>query len=494
MRSRLTRVALSDRRVEATVVAALLLIAAIAGLLLIGHGQGLDWDESFYAVVARSLATGSRIAVDPAYRPPGLSVVGILAAPVGFGDVAVRCVSLALGILALASAWLLGRVTLGVGTALVGLAGAIVTTVVLRELPLFHNDLAAAGLALLVMAVLWRELEQRDEPTLRVLAVAPLSAAAFYLRYGIAAALLGIACVAVLLWWRVILRHRVLVLGLLASTIVLLVPHFARAMALTGRPWGVIALAAHVTDKSTPLATAKQFVQWLPARLAGNIGLVLLVAAAVLVGALVIRRLAGRNTLGIGRPVTWLIGTSILTAAATIVVSHPEPRYLLLPLLLAELVGAHAVLLAFVAIAHRMRDDPRGRQRLVVAGAAGLVIVAGAVVAYDVRHAIRGFPTRAWIRDLGLAVRDQASQPCAVATTLVAQMEWYSGCTVVSFDRRVDALTGFPGDSHWVVRTTLDVAYAGAEAVRRWEPAAAEPPVAHASGPHNSGAVYVAAP
>jgi hypothetical protein len=482
-----------SRGVELALVGGLLLVAGLAGFLVIRHGPALDWDESVYAVWARDMVTGTHLEDVPPYRPPGLAFLGTLVAPIGFQDWAVRGLTLALGLLTLASAWLLARTTLSRGAAILGLAGTAATTVVLAQLPKFHNDVPVAGLVMLAMVILWMEFEHRPEPTLRLLVAAPLAAGAFYLRFGVAVALLGIAAIGVVLWWRTMVRHRLLMLGLIASTLALVAPHLIWATQLTGKPWGVIALAATATNQSAPVASAIQFLIWLPTSLAGPVGAVLVIAGVLFGVALVIRRLTGRDALGFGRSVAWLLGMALVTAGATVLISHPEARYMVLPVLLAELVGAQAILLAIAWLADRMGIDTRRRDLASIVGAAGLAAIVLAAIWFTIRPGIRGTPTQTWVRQVGTAIRDHATQPCAVATTITVQIAWYSGCRVVPFQHPQDQFFGLPGDSDWVVLTTLDEGYVGPKLVGTWRAITQPPPIIdlYRNG-HPLGAAYMA--
>ena len=466
-----------SRRVELALVGGLLLLAGLAGVLVIRHGPALDWDEAVYAVWARDMVTGTHLADVPAYRPPGLAFLGTLVAPIGFEDWAVRGITLALGLLTLAAAWLLARMTLGRNAALLGLAGAVTTSVVLAQLPKFHNDVPVGAFVFLVMIIIWKEFEQRPEPTWRLLVAAPLAAAAFYLRFGVAVALIGVAVIGVVLWWRAMLRHKLLILGLVASTFALLAPHLIWATQLTGKPWGVVALAATATNKSTPVESAAQFLIWLPTRLAGPVALILVVAGGLFGVILVIRRLTGRDALGVGRPVAWLLGTSLVMAGATVLISHPEARYMVLPVLLAELVGAHAILVGIAWLADRMALDPRRRDVARLVGAAGLLAVVVFGIALTVRPLIRGTPSQRWVIQVGTAIRANATVPCAAATTITTQIAWYSGCRTIPFQHPKAELFGFPGDSDWVVMTTLDEGYVGTELVSTWRAITQPPPI-----------------
>ena len=199
------------------------------------------------------------------------------------------------------------------------------------------------------------------------------------------------------------------------------------------------------------------YARSLPRVLAGPLGLVYLAAAAVLAVVAVVARLRGRLDPGLGRGLAWLAIPAGLTALALVAVSHAEPRYMLFPALLGILVGA-AALVQGAALALRHAPPRLGRRAPILAAWIVLVVVAGVLVARDARSVARVAPEdAAWIAETGRWIRDDATGPCVVVTTLAPNLSWYSGCTGILLGSAGSESSVTDGSRPtYVVFTTLD--------------------------------------
>jgi hypothetical protein len=438
------------------VVAILGAFGAVAlGVILLGAQLG--YDESLYASKARSLVLEIPAPPWALYRPTGLPILGLAALPFGLGETSLRIVAAATGLLGLGLAWGLARLLWGGPAAAITLLALVASPVVLAQVTLFQNDLPAVAPLLALLALLWWQLELRDRPGLPLLAAGPLAAAAFYLRYGALAILLGVALAAALLWGRRALRDVRLVGATLVVAAAMFVPHVVEAIARTGSPLGIVAAAVTVADTTTPAEAALQYVRWLPRALAGFPGMALGIVAAVAAVHAAVSSARSRRATPAGRRLAWLLLPATVATLGTVVYAHPESRYLLTPLLLVEVAGAGGAAAAVAWLVPRLaRASPRGA-RLVLPGLlAGLVVVAGVEGALWVRREVPAAREQ-WLADVGRAIGADAGPACAVVSTVGPVFGWYSGCEPLDFDDPSAAQArATAGTSVYVVFTTLD--------------------------------------
>jgi hypothetical protein len=467
---------------------------------MIAHGRVLGWDESIYASKARSLVTSLVDQSWREYRPPGLPVVGTVAGVAGFSDVAVRTVSGALGILALAAMWLLGRLTIGRWGAIVGLIIACASPVVLDELRQFHNDLPSAGVLLLLMALLWYLLETIETPDRRLLLAAPLAASAFYLRYGAIVMLVAIALTTVLLWGPKLWRHRALSVATAGLAALLAVPHLIVATLDTGSPLGIVFASASQVDTTGPLTALADYLAVLPDSLAGPLGIVAIVLGVLMFGVVAIQRVLGQATPQRSRSVAWLGIPAVISVIGTVLVSHAEARYLLAPFLLVCLLAGAAVMAAGALVLPMTSRAGGGKAFLVIA--AGVLLALALTSAYLVRRQVLSEVRRpdrnAWIAESGSWIRTHLGPSCDIATTLHPIVGWYAGCRA---DLMLPSGAYFlsdephrPGVRRAVVLTTLDLGRVSAETIQRYRSLTDGEPTVRFDGLGGGAEIYVLDP
>jgi 4-amino-4-deoxy-L-arabinose transferase-like glycosyltransferase len=450
-------------------VAAILVGIGLIAAYVILRGAELGYDESVYASRTRTFVTGIPTAWG-IFRPPGLPIVGLGALPFGLTDASLRLLTAAFGLALLGLAWGLARRMWGALAGVLALLALAASRVFLDETVLFHNDVPSAAAVLAVAALLWWQLEERDEPGWLLLAAGPLAAAAFYLRFGSLAVLAGLALAAVLLWARHLLRHIRVVGPAVLLAIALFVPHLVQATLETGSPLGIVRAGVAVANTTTPVASLLQYARWLPDRLAGPVGIAFLVAAglaAVVVAIGVIRTGRGRPE---ARRLTWLLVPACVGGAATIVVSHPEARYLLPPYVLAVIAGAGAIARALDWVAGRLPRPGPTRTRVLVGGVLVVILVLDATVGLVwVRHEIRASRTQ-WLAEAGRAIQADAQGPCTVVTTYRPVLGWYSRCAVAAFasDPAMVRALAASGERVYVAFTSLDASRAQREVLDRY--------------------------
>jgi hypothetical protein len=423
-------------RWEAGVIVGLLAIIAAAGSVRIFGRTALGWDEAVYASKARSLVSDIPAAHWAEYRPPVMPLLGVLAAPWDFSEHSLRAITLVLGLVTLVLVWALARQVWGRVAGVIALAAVVGAPVVHGEIPQFHNDLASSGVLIALMLVLWDQFERRPAPTALLLAVAPIAAAAFYLRYGTVLSILVIGGVSVLLWGSRMRRHIRLVGATLVIGLLLAVPHWILAIESTGSPVGILFRATEVTTLDRPEDAFRQYLQWIPSRLAGPIACVVLLLGVLHAIVLAVQALRRRAVSSELRRHVWILGTALGSAALIVVASHAEPRYGLFPLTLGIVAGAGAIASLLASIRKGLifgRRSSLVARASLIAVMAILVLVAVRAAERDVRRSLRGEPAWYWTR-VGALIAADADGPCRVIASSPPLVGWYSACEVERLD------------------------------------------------------------
>ena len=270
------------------------------------------------------------------------------------------------------------------------------------------SDLPSTTCILMAIAILVEELERDDGARWRVVLAAPWLAAAFYLRYAscVPIALVGVAS---LVWWRAIVRRPLPIVATAAVLALLLAPHAAQAIAITGDPLGIIRFSSdvpyhlYVGDGLVTYLTFDPFVHY------GVVAAPVLLAGVVSVARP--SRAARRAAIAL-----WLI------AIAQIVVlglrSHAMVRYIYVALCLLVILGVDGI----------MRLAPWNRRARAIA----LVLVALSWLGVAAASAYLSLRPRDWrtpiVEAAAIIERDAAGRPCHVVSRRFTQLMWYAGC------------------------------------------------------------------
>jgi hypothetical protein len=414
--------------VEALVAGGLLFIAAVLGLSHVLTGRALSYDEAMYASKARSFVSDIPAAWWPIHRPPGLAVVGVLAAPAGFSDASMRLLTLVLGLVNLVVVWALARGVWGPAAGLIALAAAVAARVFVRELPRFHNDLVSTAALLLLMLLLWNQFERRPAPNRLLLAAGPIAATAFYLRYGSAVPIAVIGVLAVVLWGRQMLANARLVGATAGIAALLVLPHVVYATAETGSPAGIMRAASAAADTSSASESLRQTLRWIPTLIGAPFAWLVAAAGvihAVILGLEWLRRRAMPDLL---RRHVWILGTAAASGLLIAIASHAEPRYQLFPLMLGLVAGGGAI----GAAIERIDGEPRLGPRAPLVARAGLAIVLVILVLPAVRavrvDALSRDVTLQWWAKAGALIAADADGPCRLITSSPPLVGWYARC------------------------------------------------------------------
>lgn len=403
-------------------------IAAItwAGAAPLGH------DESQYAIAARDALDGL-----PArwwfYLSRGMTAIAVPGVVLGEGERALRFVPLLIGGIGFAIAvCALARRAVGAtaigGVALLAMAAS---RNVVRYSTDLLSDFPAATCLVAALAVIVDEIDRADGPRRRIVAAAPLLAAAFYLRYGSVLPIAVIVLASVAVGARAIRRRPLPVLATAGVFLVLLVPHFIEATTKTGSPLGILFIGSEVPQEHYLGEGLVTYVASNPFKLYG-----LAIPVVLVAGIVGVRREPRRLLL-------WLVALGTLVAVG--LTTHAQVRYVLLALAILAVLGVDAL----------WRWLP-GRARVPVA-ATGIAIAAILWALLARKHLAadenRTARMRATFAAVGAIRADAAGAPCTVLGYHYTQLEWYSRCRaplVMSADFARAALDR--GDRVYLVR------------------------------------------
>ncbi len=400
-------------------------VAALAFFWLVTGGP-LGHDESTYALKARAWREGTPTTGYGVHRPVGMA--GVAWVVLGFADAegGLRMLAAAVSVLTIVLVWRAGRALLSPGAALLAAALLVEAPSFLRRAAEFLNDIATTALVVLIIYLLWRHFEERATNRWEVVLVAPLAAAAFYLRYGVVSTYLVVLLVGGVVWRKKIAASIGPLLITAAGLVLLIVPHVVYAIGTTGSPVGILTAATSTAGRAYFGEGLVTYVRWLPIELAGP-----LLGPVVAVGALAtIAALVGRNKGESRRRRTILLlgGIGAGHLALTGLFVHAEQRYVFLSIALLGLVGAQAILDGGARLEATMR-------RTTGIAALALLLLLTAVDVTRAHTNLRDVAAdRVVIEDAGEAIAEAADADCLVMTSYLPQVTWYSSCATTAFD------------------------------------------------------------
>jgi hypothetical protein len=412
--------------VEGLALAAVL--AGFGAVVVAGMAQNAPfaWDEAVYALTTRHWMQGTPDTGWGPHRPPVLSVLGIVPLALGTDEWLFRVVGLVSGLGAIAAVWFLGRTLAGPAAGLLGALLVAGAPSIQLDAGLFLNDIPSTGLLVLLVALLWRTFESPRPPGWGLLWLAPLAAAAFYVRYGAIVPLLAIGLAMLIVWPRQLAVAWKPASAAVALLVLLLVPHAMFAQAATGSPFGIALLARGGAEGAFLGAGLVQYLAWLPSTLVGIVPgaaavLGLTAGAYHLAGAALARRWTAR-----ARAYGLLVIPAVLQIGVLGLLTLPQARYIFLAMVLLVVAGGMAV----VDLAAGLRSGRRAALAAAAAAAAVALTVSGLLMPGTAQ-------TRAaflfWQRQAGELIRAVGAGSCSVLASDVPQMTWYSGCPSTSF-------------------------------------------------------------
>lgn len=389
------------RRLDRWLLVVALITWCTAIVLQLAIAMPLRHDEAAYVVGAQRWLSGA-----PSmwlYRSLGTELLALPGVAAGASPPWIRIVPALVTFLVPLGAWALARAAFP-GRHLGGWVAAVLASAhpMLLVVADVLGDLPAAGLLLVGVAVLVRELEGSIErpPSWRLALAAVACAAAFYMRYGSAPALAAIGGAAVLCYP----RPRALAIFAGAGAL-LAIPHVWFSYAQTGETLGVLEVAASSTRLDYVGQGLVTYLTANPLYLYGVVAAPLMLLGVW--GALSLREKPARF-LG-------LVGAGTLVALG--LRSHAQPRY-------AFFFVAVFVILGVAQLARWIAPRPRLQRALAVA----LVIAMVASVGWTVRTQRSRIAAPAYVAALGQAIRRDARGPCRLRAVRTPQLVYYSGC------------------------------------------------------------------
>jgi 4-amino-4-deoxy-L-arabinose transferase-like glycosyltransferase len=418
------------RRRDLVLFAAALALLAAALVRQVAVGAPLGPDEAIYASGGRQLVSG----VDPSgfglHRPVGMKVLAAAGLQLGESEWALRAVAVALSLLFLVAYRAMGSRAAGRWPAAWAAAALVTSFGFQRRGGELLSDMPSLLFVVLILHILLRELDRPGEgarPGPLLLAAAPLAAAAFYLRYGVAGAIAGMAAAAAVVWWRPMLAGRRVALAAAALLLLLLLPHVIHSMEETGSALGILEASGDAAHRSY----IGQGLVELPLVLAleGGPVLCLLVVVGAVDGW---RRLRARRPDERALVFLWLV--SVFQILTTGLLAHAEFRYFFIGLCGLALVGARAATAWLTARAE-------GRRRPAVVAAVLVALTFAATHVYNIRRYQRLSRIRRVEVEAGqLVAAAAAGRRCAVLTSEVPVIGWYSGCAARNLSTRPERL------------------------------------------------------
>jgi Dolichyl-phosphate-mannose-protein mannosyltransferase len=426
-------------RVELGILGGLVAIFAFAvGLAVLQH-LPLGWDESVYALITRHWLFATPATGWGFHRPVVLSILAVIPELVSRDESLVRIIGLLCGCLTVGAVWLLGRRLQG---PIVGLVAALVLASaqpIQVDAGFLLNDVPALGVLLLLMAVMWRELEEKKSGW-SMLWLAPIAALAFYVRYGASIPILLIAVTSLVIWWRRIASDWPKALATGGVLVLLLLPHLVFSTTQTGTPWGIGLAASGGARPAYPGEGLVTYLAWLPYHLLGPLGAVIAVIGLVTSVIAITRAIRSRGWDRTTRALAFLFIPAVGQIGVLGVSILPQSRYIYFGIVLLLIAGAIGLARGWSALGVSRRPVGWLASGLLTAYLVGsLSLVPGVVDAQRVGDE--------WIRDGARLIASRSGADCSVLASDVPQITWYSECAAYNFGNiavadRDELLTG----------------------------------------------------
>ena len=394
----------------------------------------LTHDESVYAVLARHWLSGTPATGVANHRAPLLPALGVPVLALDGGEMGLRAVGIVSGVGALLAVWWLARRLRGPVAGLLAAAVFAFSTSVFDASTLFLTDLPAAGLLLLMVAVLWWQFAERPAPNRALLLVAPLAWGAYELRFGSALVVVLLFGTTWLLFRRAVQAHLRLVLAMVILLVVLLVPHLVNSTLDMGTPISRLLYTSEIAGRAYLGEGLVDYVRWFPRALAGPLTAALMTVG--LVGAVVVwsTGTTGPGLVGGASQQQRALAFLLLPALAHVVLigiaSHGEPRFVFFAIGLLCVAGAVIVTDVLATLAGRS-------EQLVWAALAAAVLILATHTALLARHDSRARDALAReytvLEESAQFIRDSSGDGCSVLTSYSPQMTWMTACASYHF-------------------------------------------------------------
>ncbi len=447
--SRVAGPILMVRLIEIGAVCVILLDFTRVVARLVGLEVALGWDEAVYAVRARGWVDAEAPLVGwQAIRPPFLPLLASPAALFAPNEVPLRLVGILSGLGLLLGAWWLARTVSG------ALAGVAVLAVLHSSPTLQQNsaylltDVPSAALLLVILGLVWRELEVAERPGPGLAVAAVLAGIAFLTRYGVVLALVPMLVLSAAIWWRGIIaapRWPLIAAGVGG---IFVIGHLVWSVLVTGSPLGIVGAAYEILPSWESSPPMVMFRKWLPLELAGSVGML-----AIMVGFLALPITAAVALIHppFRRPMRAMILVATLgiwqVAILVLGTPHVEQRYFVFAIACLVTAGISLVALAVMALPSPLR---------VLATIAFIVFVSaerGSAVDYAAERTWAVGRVYESFRLAGEELDRRAPADCSVFGGGGPVVSWYSGCDVLPIADVTAASKGGPDsvETRWLL-------------------------------------------
>ena len=410
-------------RAEVALIGLVVVVFAIAVALAVRPAAPFGWDESVYALISRHWLFGTPATGWGIYRPPVLSILASIPMLVTRNESAFRAIGLVAGCMAVTAVWLAGRRLHGILTGVI--AAVVVASAQSIQINSGHllNDVPATGLLLLLIATLWRVMED-ERAGWSMLWLAPIAALAFYVRYGASVAILAIGVTTLLIW-----RRRIAAVWVkeadTAGLIVLLLPHLILATLQTGAPWGIALLASGGARGAYPGEALVTYLVWLPYQLVGPLGAAVAIIGLFTCVVAIVRAVRMRRWDRSARAYSLLLVPAATQIGVMGITILPVGRYIYLGMILLIIAGCAGLVRMWSGLL-------KGKRLVGWLGIGVLVVYLLGSVALIPAVADTGLAGN-WLREGGQYIAAHSSEDCSVLATDVPEITWYSGCAAYGF-------------------------------------------------------------
>jgi hypothetical protein len=389
---------------------------------LIVDGGSFGHDEAAYALKAQSWLSGTPDSGWGLHRGLGLSWYAYPILQAGGDETGLRTIGLLGTIVSACAVWRLGVLTSGATIGGISALVLIASPSLLRRGTEFLSDIPSAALLVLIVAILWRQLEIRGQSSLHLLWIAPIALAAFYIRYQSILSLVMIALVAAGIWWKDLKANPTPVVWLWGIGALGLIPHFMFASRVTGSPWGIITGTTGGAVRAYFGEGLVDYLRYSPWALAGYVGIPVVILAFW--WSAKVWTQGNRES----RLARILIIPALLQILVLGVLSHGEPRFIFFPVFLITIAGVNGAIL----LSRRLR--PAKKHALV---AVGLLLLVGGIAAStgSVRRSVEGRSlNNESVMVASELIEDRSdAASCGVLTSYLPQVTFYSGCETQGF-------------------------------------------------------------
>ena len=409
------------RRLVSATLAILFIAVSIALIRTIIEGGALGHDESAYALKARSWLIGTPDTGWQLHRAPALSILGLPLIGFTEAEMPIRLIGAGLAVLALGGVALVGRQFGGAWSAVVAVATVGASLSFLRRGSEFLTDVAAAGILLVIVWLVLLIVGGPETNDHRVWWLGPLVAAAFYMRYQSALAVVGIIVGVLIVWPRIVAKLK-RELGMAGGIAVLaLIPHLVWATVVTGAPWGIVLFTQRAAGREFLGDGLVDYLRFFPSDLAGPAGAALM---ALGIGWLIWKGLTpqARDEADDMNVARFILIVVVIAVVPLGLVAHGEPRFVFFPVWLLIAVGSAFAVSLFRLVP--LRYQPAA---VVIVVLLWLPLFTETVRRVDRNAEARG-DTFAVVADASNAIQADGPGTCATFPTYQPQVSWYSTC------------------------------------------------------------------